>query len=102
MGQIPRCLLGALAGYGIYLLLTWLYLAFMEAVHGGSPDTYLPFVWPLMSPFLIFRYSSQGTHLDENLLSLFGGLLLIAGALSGYLDFPRLKNRTKNEQRSDS
>jgi hypothetical protein len=101
MGKIRRCLLGALAGYGIYLLFTWLYIAFMETATGGSPDTYLPFVWPFMSPFLIFRYSWEGP-LDENLLSLFGGLLLIGGALWGYFDFPRLKSSRNNEQRSDS
>ncbi len=102
MGKVRRCFLGALAGYGIYLFLAWLYIAFMEIATGGSPDTYLPFVWPFMSPFLIFRYSWEGTHLDENLLSLFGGLLLIGGALWGYWDFPRLKRRTHNERRPDS
>jgi hypothetical protein len=59
------------------LLVAWIYIAVMEIATGGSPDTYLPFVWPFMSPFLIFRYSWEGTPLDENLLSVFGGLLLV-------------------------
>ena len=102
MVKIGRSLLGVLLGYGIYLLSTWLYIGFREMATGGAPDTYLPFMWPFMSPFLIFRCSWERTPLDENLLSLFGGLLLIGGALWGYLDFPRLTSRADNGQRSDS
>jgi hypothetical protein len=89
MGKIRRCLLGAFSGYAIYLLIAWSYIAIVRKITGGSPDTFPPFVWPFESPFLIFRDSWQGPPLDENLLSLVGGLLLIAGALWGYLDFPR-------------
>jgi hypothetical protein len=89
MKKIERCLLGALAGYAIYLLVAWIYIPAMEITIGGSPETYLPFVWPFMSPFLAFHYSWEGPPLDENLLSLLGGLLMIGGALWGYLGFPR-------------
>jgi hypothetical protein len=100
--KILRCLVGALAGYAIYLLVAWIYIAVMQIATGGSPDTYLPFVWPFMSPFLIFRYSWEGTPLDENLLSIFGGLLLVGGAIWGFLGFPRGKIRKNTERHADS
>ena len=92
---------GALAGYAIYLLVAWSYIGVLEMATGGLPDTYLPFVWPFMSPFLIFRYSWEGPPLDENLLSLFGGLLLVGGAIWGYLGFPRRKIR-KNAEKDET
>jgi hypothetical protein len=58
-------------------------------------------VWPFMSPFLVFRYSWEGPPLDENLLSLLGGLLLIGGAVWGYLDFPRGSIGKSARRRSD-
>jgi hypothetical protein len=60
----------------------------MRLATGGSPDTYPPFIWPFESPFLIFRYSWEYASIDENVLSLIGGLLLIGGILWGYLGFP--------------
>jgi hypothetical protein len=91
MEKLRRCSLGILAGYGVYLLVAWIYVALLRIVTGGSPDTYLPFVWPFTSPFLIFRYSWEVSPLDVNLLSLLGGLLLIGGALWGYFDYRRSK-----------
>ena len=102
MEKIQRCIAGALAGYAIYLLVAWIYIAVMKIATGGSPDTYMPFMWPFMSPFLIYRYSWQGPPLDENLLSLFGGLLLIGGAIWGYLDLPRGKVRKSSARNADS
>ena len=99
MGKIRRCLQGVLAGYAIYLLVAWLYIACMRIATGGSPDTYLPFVWPFTFLFLIFRYTWEG-HLDENLLTLLGGLLMIGGALWGYFGFPLSKIRN-TEKRPD-
>jgi hypothetical protein len=99
MGKTQRSLLGALAGYLIYLLVAWSYIAVLKGMTGGSPDTFPPFVWPFESPFLIFRYSWEGPPVDENLLSLFGGLLLIGGALWGYFNFPRRKIRKSTDSR---
>ena len=102
MQKTVDCLLGALAGYFVYLLVAWSYLAVMGTIYGGWPDTYPPFVWPFTSPFLVFRYSWQGPPLDENLLSLLGGLLLIGGALWGFLSFPRGKFGKNEQQHSSS
>jgi hypothetical protein len=90
-GENTALLAGALAGYAIYLLVAWIYVGFMAIAERSSPDTYLPFVWPFMSPFLVFRYSWEGPPLVENLLSLLGGLLMVGGALWGFLGFPRGK-----------
>jgi hypothetical protein len=73
-----------LPGCGIYLLVALSYVAILYVTRGGLPDTYLPFIWPPESPFLIFRYTWQLGSVDENLLSLFGRLLTIGGAIWGY------------------
>jgi len=98
MEKMQRCLLGALAGYATYLLAAWIYIAVLKTATGGSPDTYLPFVWPFLSPFLIFPDSRKVTPLDENFLSAFGGLLLLGAAIWGYPGFPRGK-MSRNTQR---
>jgi hypothetical protein len=95
MEKLRRVFIGVLAGYGIYLAVAWGYIEILNKMTGGEPDTFPPFVWPLESPFLILPDSWHGPPLDENLLSLLGGLLLIGGGVWGYLNFPPRKAGTK-------
>ena len=77
---LKRSLLGALAGYAVYLVIAWPYIFIRYAMRGYTPFTsFEVWVYPFMAPYLLSPWLWKERHLDDNLLTLCGGLLLIAG-----------------------
>lgn len=79
---IRRSLLGALAGYAVYLVIAWPYIFIRYAMYGNAPFiSFEVWVYPFAAPYLLSPQLWKEGHVDENLLILCGGLLMVAGAV---------------------
>jgi hypothetical protein len=77
---LTRTLFGLLVGYAVYALLVGVLIG-IEQSGGGFSRANNFFVWlyPLGSPFLLNPQEWRSVPLEENLLTLSGGMLLLAG-----------------------
>lgn len=81
---LRRSVVGLLAGYAIYILLVGILIILENQKYGFSVargENFYVWLYPLMSPFLVNRWVWQQTPLEVNMITLCGGLLLIAGVV---------------------
>jgi hypothetical protein len=81
---LKRSFVGLLVGYALYVLLVGILITIEDLKYGFSiarGGNFTVWVYPLMSPFLFSRWEWQLVPLEVNLITLFGGLLLVAGVV---------------------
>jgi len=81
---LKRSLLGFFAGYAIYIVVVFIDIAVQQIRYGYSTfENFYVWIYPLTFPYLLIFWREWWVegHLEDNLLTLCGGLLLIAGVV---------------------
>ena len=79
---LKRSLLGFFVGYAIYIVIVCIDIVVQQRMHGYSTiESFYVWVYPLTSPYSLTRWFWKEGPLEDNLLTLCGGLLLVAGVV---------------------
>lgn len=77
---LRRALLGFLAGYAVYLPVTWI-VEFALYVRVDSEREFHALYYAVGAPFLLFPSNWNYLQTDELILNIIGGVLIAAGIL---------------------
>jgi hypothetical protein len=80
LAVFKRSLLGALAGYAVYVVVVCIDIVIQYLRYGHSTfESFYVWIYPFTAQYLLTRWLWKEGPLEDNLLTLCGGLLLIVG-----------------------